>query len=622
MAPRTTRGSVAKEAAFLKAAEKENVPKQLSSPPATPTQTNTTGSARRSKASFKGKTSAGSKVANVKGTGQTMNAKAKTIKTAESNPVLPVSPNGVSSSESDDVKNTIVQKPSKKRKRVAKVKIEADPNELPHGLGRIKRISDVKGEDFDEDNDSSAKKARSENITITKEDVKDVTSTAGVIESASAVLVVNESPTKKARRAKKANPYGVTLGETPFPDWVRPTPEECQAVNDILSKKHGTVAMPQSIPLPSLTVAGCGEVPCVLEALLRTLLSAHTSNGNAAMAVQGLIKRFGVLKSGMSKGCIDWNAARLAGREEIQEAIKRGGLAKVKSKYIEGILRMVYEENETRRAAIATQGKLSQPTKTRNEIDPDTTTVDPDHEEAVAIEKASEIMLADTSALTLDYVHAMSANAAFAKLITLPGIGVKTASCTLLFCMQRPSFAVDTHVFRLCKWLGWVPENATRDTTFAHCDVRVPDKLKYSLHQLLIKHGKECGRCRAITGEGSEAWEEGCVIDKLVERTGKRKGGKEATRTPKGKKGGKKGEDDMSADVGDTEVDAAVETTPVKKNASKKAGKDKKIPQVGAKTATAVRKERIAKKKIESYEESEEETEEQEGDEDDEYADG
>ena len=52
----------------------------------------------------------------------------------------------------------------------------------------------------------------------------------------------------------------------------------------------------------------------------------------------------------------------------------------------------------------------------------------------------------------------------------------------------------------------------------------MPDNLKYPLHQLLIKHGKTCPRCRAITGESSEGWEKGCPIDHLVQRSGARKG--------------------------------------------------------------------------------------------------
>jgi hypothetical protein len=68
--------------------------------------------------------------------------------------------------------------------------------------------------------------------------------------------------------------------------------------------------------------------------------------------------------------------------------------------------------------------------------------------------------------------------------------------------------------------------------------VRVPDELKYPLHQLLIRHGKSCPRCRAITGEGSARWDEGCVIEHLVKRDGVRKGSGSASGTPvKAKKG-------------------------------------------------------------------------------------
>src|SRR5947199_10445468 len=105
-----------------------------------------------------------------------------------------------------------------------------------------------------------------------------------------------------------------------------------------------------------------------------------------------------------------------------------------------------------------------------------------------------------------------------------PGVGVKTASCVMLFCMRRPSFAVDTHIYRLCKWLGWVPSTASRDETFSHCEVRIPDRLKYPLHQQLIAHGRTCGRCRAATGEGGEGWDSvDCPINDIVVRTGKRK---------------------------------------------------------------------------------------------------
>ena len=55
--------------------------------------------------------------------------------------------------------------------------------------------------------------------------------------------------------------------------------------------------------------------------------------------------------------------------------------------------------------------------------------------------------------------------------------------------------------------------------------MRIPDGLKYPLHSLLIRHGKSCPRCRAVTGLGSAVWEEGCPIEHLVRRHGSKKGG-------------------------------------------------------------------------------------------------
>lgn len=92
--------------------------------------------------------------------------------------------------------------------------------------------------------------------------------------------------------------------------------------------------------------------------------------------------------------------------------------------------------------------------------------------------------------LSLDYVHSMSDDEAMKELESFPGVGPKSpfssspslptsprvsrigpdyptftlpaASCVLLFCLERDSFAVDTHVFRLSKSLGWVPPKANR----------------------------------------------------------------------------------------------------------------------------------------------------------------
>jgi endonuclease III len=89
------------------------------------------------------------------------------------------------------------------------------------------------------------------------------------------------------------------------------------------------------------------------------------------------------------------------------------------------------------------------------------------------------------------------------ELVSYDGVGPKTASCVLLFCLNRPSFAVDTHVFRLSKMLGWVPAKSDRVLAQAHLDARVPGELKYGLHVGMVKHGRNCPACKAgATGGG------------------------------------------------------------------------------------------------------------------------
>jgi endonuclease III len=170
-----------------------------------------------------------------------------------------------------------------------------------------------------------------------------------------------------------------------------------------------------------------------------------------------------------------------------------------------------------------------------------------DHE--TSEQKDDELALFQETLLNLDYISKLDVDEAMEELIKLPGIGVKTASCVILFRMQIPSFAVDTHVHRLCNWLGWVPAGTSRDKTFSHCEVRVPDHLKYSLHQLFIRHGKKCYRCRAVTSAGTQEWDETvCPIEHLVKRLEPKKqpGYKPPAKAQKGGKGkGKKANEEV-----------------------------------------------------------------------------
>jgi endonuclease III len=416
--------------------------------------------------------------------------------------------------ESPDVtsKKAPVTPKSTKRTKKSTVKQE-EINQLPHNLGAIPDLP-VKNEE-DERKASAKKPKKSAKATKPKkEEVDDLV--------AKATTTTTDAPLKKKSKAKTGG-YGLTPGQTPYPNYPHPTAEECEEVTRLLSKVHGKVEAPKTIPAPSLEVSGCGEVPSVLDALIRTRLSAATSGANSSRAFAGLVAKFGILQEGVGKGSVDWNKVRQADQKEIFEAIKSGGLADVKSKDIKKILQMVWEENQARRDELLSSSDRAPGSANETEG-----------------EKHTEVEKADQNIVSLDHLHSLSNDDAFNALTKYPGIGPKTASCVLLFCLQRPSFAVDTHVFRLCQWLGWVPPpgdpaglapgkkgtfaGPTRNSTYAHCEVRVPDHLKYPLHQLLIKHGKSCPRCRAITGESSEGWEEGCPIDHLVQRTGSRKG--------------------------------------------------------------------------------------------------
>lgn len=196
------------------------------------------------------------------------------------------------------------------RKRARETDAADDDNEekildeLPHGLGAIATPDDtsdsaatkVKAEDAKPAR-KRAKRSTPAKVKTDPEDVKDVEIKAED-ESKSAAA------TPSRAKAKKPIKYGFMPGQSPYPDWPHPTAEECYEVDRILSKVHGKVKPPAVIPVPSVTVAGCGEVPSVLDALIRTRLSAATTNTNSSRAFQGLMKTFGIIKEGVGQGSV------------------------------------------------------------------------------------------------------------------------------------------------------------------------------------------------------------------------------------------------------------------------------------------------------------------------------
>ncbi|CAM1502139.1 Fc.00g041230.m01.CDS01 [Cosmosporella sp. VM-42] len=317
---------------------------------------------------------------------------------------------------------------------------------------------------------------------------------------------------RKTSKKTKANPYGLTPGITPFPDWAAPSAADCEDVYRRLAKVHGESKAPDKIPAPSLEVSGCGEVPSVVDALIRTRLSANTSSSNSSAAFRGLVNKFGIVNEGIGQGSVDWEKVRIAPLESIVAAIKCGGLAQIKGKDIKTILQMVHDENKKRRDAFVAEKNTGEAPSVIGA------------EGKTQGQKDLEILKTDQNILSLDHIHGMQPDEAMQTLVKFPGIGVKTASCVILFCLQQPSFAVDTHVHRLSTWLKWIPPKASRDEAFSHLEVRIPNHLKYGLHKLFVQHGKSCVRCRANTSEGSEEYNKAvCPLEGVIDRVGKRK---------------------------------------------------------------------------------------------------
>jgi endonuclease III len=92
-------------------------------------------------------------------------------------------------------------------------------------------------------------------------------------------------------------------------------------------------------------------------------------------------------------------------------------------------------------------------------------------------------------------------------LITLPGIGRKSANVIVAQAFNKPGFAVDTHVIRLLNRIGIVNTTDPVKIEFAIRKI-MPLKLLDNYSLLLITHGRAC--CTARKPNCS-----GCIINKL-----------------------------------------------------------------------------------------------------------
>lgn len=172
-----------------------------------------------------------------------------------------------------------------------------------------------------------------------------------------------------------------------------------------------------------------------LEELILTVLSQHTSDVNAERAFEGLRAAFPT-----------WDAVVRAQTRSVADAIRSGGLADTKAPRIQAILR----ELEARRGAF------------------------------------------DLSSL-----EELSDHEARAELVSLPGVGPKTAAVVLSFSLGRDAMPVDTHVHRVTRRLGLVPPKTSAERADRLLHELVPEGLRTPLHVALIRLGREI--CKAPT---------------------------------------------------------------------------------------------------------------------------
>lgn len=88
------------------------------------------------------------------------------------------------------------------------------------------------------------------------------------------------------------------------------------------------------------------------------------------------------------------------------------------------------------------------------------------------------------------------------SLLSLPGVGRKTANVILSVVFDRPAMAVDTHVFRVSERIGLTTGSRTPLETEKALVSHIPEELVSTAHHWLILHGRYVCKARKPACEG------------------------------------------------------------------------------------------------------------------------
>lgn len=165
-----------------------------------------------------------------------------------------------------------------------------------------------------------------------------------------------------------------------------------------------------------------------LSELIGTILSQNTSDLNSGRAYDALRAAFPT-----------WEQVRDAPVEAVAGAIHSGGLAAIKAPRIQRVLTTI--------------------TGQRGRLD-------------------------------LCFLAATPVDEARRWLMSLDGVGAKTAACVLMFSLGKPVMPVDTHVHRVSRRLGLSAPKDTPEETEAILESLLPPAARYAFHLNVIAHGR------------------------------------------------------------------------------------------------------------------------------------
>lgn len=115
---------------------------------------------------------------------------------------------------------------------------------------------------------------------------------------------------------------------------------------------------------------------------------------------------------------------------------------------------------------------------------------------AIRLKQIAKRLVEDFGEVSLDTLFEFDTKRAQEYLMSLPGIGVKSAKCVLLYSLDRQVLPVDTHTARVAYRLGLVSSNQPLAVD-KQLPVVVPPNLRFDFHVNAVVHGRAICKARA-----------------------------------------------------------------------------------------------------------------------------